>query len=84
MPDHRSVYLDYEGPVSGGRGTVRRLWRLACRLDEHPERMTVTLLAPGAAVQLVGTPAGPGRWLFRRAAFHQPGPGDPLNRAPRG
>ena len=24
MPDHRSIYLDYEGPVSGGRGTVKR------------------------------------------------------------
>jgi hypothetical protein len=23
-PDHRLLYLDYEGPVSGGRGTVRR------------------------------------------------------------
>jgi len=23
--DHRLVYLDYEGPVSGGRGSVRRL-----------------------------------------------------------
>jgi hypothetical protein len=23
--DHRLVYLDYEGPVSGGRGQVRRL-----------------------------------------------------------
>jgi len=22
--DHRLLYLDYEGPVSGGRGTVRR------------------------------------------------------------
>jgi hypothetical protein len=22
--DHRTLYLDYEGPVSGGRGTVRR------------------------------------------------------------
>lgn len=22
--DHRPFYLDYEGPVSGGRGTVRR------------------------------------------------------------
>ena len=22
--DHRFLYLDYEGPVSGGRGTVRR------------------------------------------------------------
>ena len=25
LPDHRSLYLDYEGPVSGGRGYVRRV-----------------------------------------------------------
>lgn len=25
--DHRPVYLDYEGPVSGGRGVVRRIDR---------------------------------------------------------
>ena len=25
LPPHRVHYLDYEGPVSGGRGTVRRL-----------------------------------------------------------
>jgi hypothetical protein len=24
LADHRLVYLDYEGPVSGNRGTVRR------------------------------------------------------------
>ncbi len=24
LPDHRLVYLEYEGPVSGGRGTVTR------------------------------------------------------------
>ena len=24
MPAHRPIYLDYEGEVSGGRGTVRR------------------------------------------------------------
>jgi hypothetical protein len=24
LPDHRRIYLDYEGPVSGGRGQVRR------------------------------------------------------------
>jgi hypothetical protein len=24
LGDHRAMYLDYEGPVSGGRGTVRR------------------------------------------------------------
>jgi hypothetical protein len=25
LPDHRIEYLDYEGPVSGGRGSVHRL-----------------------------------------------------------
>lgn len=25
LPDHRRVYLDYEGPVSEGRGEVRRV-----------------------------------------------------------
>ena len=25
LPPHRVLYLGYEGPVSGGRGTVRRL-----------------------------------------------------------
>jgi hypothetical protein len=27
LPDHRLAYLDYEGEVSGGRGTVRRIDR---------------------------------------------------------
>lgn len=25
LPDHRRAYLTYEGPVSGGRGSVRRV-----------------------------------------------------------
>jgi hypothetical protein len=25
MADHRRLYLDYEGPISGGRGEVRRI-----------------------------------------------------------
>jgi hypothetical protein len=24
LPDHRLAYLDYEGPISGGRGSVRQ------------------------------------------------------------
>jgi hypothetical protein len=30
LPDHRNAYLEYEGPVSGGRGTVRRVAAGAC------------------------------------------------------
>lgn len=39
LPDHRRLYLDYEGPVSGNRGRVARwetgcfVWRL-CEADQ--------------------------------------------------
>ena len=40
--DHRKAYLEYEGPVSGGRGTVTRVdsgtWRLI-ESDEHAWRI---------------------------------------------
>lgn len=32
LPDHRLRYLDYEGPISDGRGTVRRVERGRGRL----------------------------------------------------
>lgn len=31
LPDHRRIYLDYEGPISGDRGTVRRRDWGTCR-----------------------------------------------------
>jgi hypothetical protein len=42
--DHRLMYLDYEGPVSGGRGTVKRIdagtftWK-----EDGPEKLAVLL-----------------------------------------
>jgi hypothetical protein len=30
LPDHRPVYLEYEGPVSGDRGTVSRVLSGTC------------------------------------------------------
>lgn len=32
--DHRLVYLDYEGPISGGRGSVTRWDRGTCEIWE--------------------------------------------------
>lgn len=32
IPDHRREYLDYQGPVSGGRGTVSRVAQGLCRV----------------------------------------------------
>jgi hypothetical protein len=42
--DHRPVYLDYEGPVSGDRGAVKR-WDAGTFTWEHdsPERVIVRL-----------------------------------------
>ena len=37
LADHRRAYLDYEGPVSGNRGFVRRIASGTCELlpDDH-------------------------------------------------
>jgi hypothetical protein len=37
IPDHRLAYLDYEGPVSGNRGTVRRWDGGNYRLEQDGE-----------------------------------------------
>lgn len=36
LPPHRIEYLDYEGAVTGGRGTVRRIDRGRCDIAETP------------------------------------------------
>jgi hypothetical protein len=61
LPDHRKAYLDYEGPVSGGRGTVAQVdagkycilesdpTGMVLRLDNGRNRMLATLLIGGDA-----------------------------------
>jgi hypothetical protein len=50
-PDHRPAYLDYEGPVSGGRGSVTRVdaGTFSYQLDE-PDRVGIQL----SGVRFVG------------------------------
>ena len=45
LPDHRADYLTYEGPVSGGRGTVRRVRQGFHRIrhDTTPDVLVVAL-----------------------------------------
>ena len=67
MPDHRAHYLRYEGPVSGGRGVVRRIWSHPCRvLIDHPERVLLEVSSTGAAgparLALEPMPGSPDRW----------------------
>jgi hypothetical protein len=74
LPDHRAMYLSYEGPVSGGgHGDVRRLERLPCVVSAAaPELLDVQMNTDDATVVLRGTRLGaesePGRsrWRFAR------------------
>ncbi|MBN9117882.1 MAG: hypothetical protein J0I06_01725 [Planctomycetes bacterium] len=66
--DHRPIYLDYEGPVSGGRGSVSRWDAGSCTwITDEPGRVEIELcgakLAGRAAVQRAG-----GAWVFRLTA----------------
>jgi hypothetical protein len=61
LPDHRSIYLDYEGPVSGNRGTVRRVAGGECRVSVGAEGWMVDLHAV-PPVQLRLVPAEGDRW----------------------
>lgn len=37
LPDHRLVYLDYEGPVAGGRGSVTRWDSGSCTVEQRSD-----------------------------------------------
>ena len=70
LADHRRAYLDYEGEVSGGRGSVRRVeagtWADAgagrLRLESHeingkPARRRLNLVLESDAVRPDGGPS---------------------------
>jgi len=62
IDDHRLAYLTYEGPISGDRGTVRRIDAGTYRLDSAEEGSLVVRLE-GATLQgvftLIQTANGP-------------------------
>lgn len=44
LPDHRARYLEYEGPISGNRGSVRRVWSKPCVLQtEAADGLSLTI-----------------------------------------
>ncbi len=59
IADHRWHYITYEGPVGGGRGTVRRLDRGELRIVEQTK--------DGLVVELFGEVAA-GVWRLTRIA----------------
>ncbi|MAY75045.1 MAG: hypothetical protein CMJ31_10085 [Phycisphaerae bacterium] len=65
MPDHRAAYLEFEGEVSGGRGTVTRIWKLECRLRlATMERVEVEIADSGGNRGWQGIFASEDRWTF--------------------
>jgi DNA polymerase Ligase (LigD) len=71
LADHRLAYLDYEGPVSGNRGSVRRVERgeyqvLAWTPDRIHVHLTGAQLVGKAALWRAGSKdGGPPAWVFR-------------------
>jgi DNA polymerase Ligase (LigD) len=63
--DHRLMYLDYEGPLSGGRGSVSRWDAGTCdwRADE-PARVVLVLRGDALNGEAVVCETTEG-WLFR-------------------
>lgn len=73
LADHRAVYLDYEGPVAGGRGSVTRLAAGTCRVRVYgADEFEAEVLWPEVPEQRwrgVWEDGGPGAegertWLF--------------------
>jgi len=61
LPDHRGAYLDYEGPVSGGRGHVRRVAGGACAAQRvGDDGWEVELSEPAVRLRLARCDGG--RW----------------------
>ena len=66
--DHRLFYLDYEGPVSGGRGAVARYDAGTCEwFADEPERAEIELRGAKLVGRAVISRAGAG-WALRLTA----------------
>jgi len=77
LADHRLAYLEYEGPISGDRGTVRRIDRGYYRLiEDQPDRLLIEFdgeLFQGTA-ELAADPECPGSMRIRFCAALQADP----------
>ena len=66
LGDHRLAYLDYEGPVSGGRGQVRRWDRGEFELLSAAEGESIRVELRGEKVRgVVAIKESDARWIFQ-------------------
>ena len=53
LPPHRRAYLDYQGPVSGNRGHVRRIAAGNCLIDLWSAgRIALTMQCDGQCIEI--------------------------------
>jgi len=65
IADHRRMYLEYEGEISGGRGEVERVARGSCEiLDEGPSRLFARLAFGALSGEWVGVLTSGSMWRF--------------------
>ncbi len=75
LPDHRLAYLDYEGPVSGDRGSVTRWDRGTYQIVYQDQQELVAELSGqelSGRVKLSRTAEQPGSWRFLYTARQPP------------
>jgi hypothetical protein len=74
LPPHRKIYLTYEGPVSGGRGTVSQWDNGTCIITEQrDDKLSIIfrgnrISGPAVLEQIVAEPLDenePTPWRFR-------------------
>jgi hypothetical protein len=68
LPEHRLAYLDYEGPVSGGRGTVTRWDEGTYEIERQEEGLLVAVVSGkrlSGRITLEKTGEDPQQWQFR-------------------
>ncbi len=75
LPDHRQVYLDYEGPVSGNRGEVQRIetgtWQPLCVTETRWEFELTGGTISGRFVLLACDEAGEA-WQWQQLTLPRP------------
>jgi hypothetical protein len=86
LPDHRRLYLDYEGPVSGNRGEVKR-WDAgeAGVVSESPDTIAIELTGQRIRGNVELHRLADDGWTFEySAANDRPPHSDPLSQEERG